>query len=60
MGLLSLMDAEKSRADFGKTRTPVCGPFVELMKIVDNLGFTDTAKQKYLQGNARRILNLPT
>jgi hypothetical protein len=39
---------------------PVCGPFVELMKIVDNLGFTDTAKHKYLQGNARRLLNLPT
>lgn len=37
---------------------PVCGSFVELMKIVDHLGFTDTAKQKYLQGNARRLLGL--
>jgi predicted TIM-barrel fold metal-dependent hydrolase len=37
---------------------PVCGPFTELMKIVDNLGFTDRAKEKYLGGNARRILGL--
>ena len=39
---------------------PGCDPLVELMNMVDGLGFTDTAKQKYLQGDARRILNLPS
>ena len=39
---------------------PGCDPLVELMKVVNGLGFTDTAKQKYLQGDAWRILNLPS
>ncbi len=39
---------------------PNCGSLVELMKIIENLGFAnDTIKYKYLQGNARRILNIP-
>ena len=38
---------------------PICGSFVELMRIVDALGLTDSAKHKYLQGNARRLLKLP-
>lgn len=38
---------------------PGCDPLVELMNMVDGLGFTDTAKQKCPQGDARRILNLP-
>lgn len=38
---------------------PICGSFVDLMRIVDALGLTDSAKHKYLQGNARRLLKLP-
>jgi len=39
---------------------PVTGDFIELLEIVDNLGFANEAvKHNYLQGNARRLLNLP-
>jgi predicted TIM-barrel fold metal-dependent hydrolase len=38
---------------------PNCGPLSEVMQIVDELGFADDEiKQKYLGGNARRLLNL--
>ena len=39
---------------------PVTGSFIELLEIVDNLGFAnETVKHNYLQGNARRLLGLP-
>lgn len=39
---------------------PNCGPLREVMAIVDRLGFSSEGiKQKYLGGNARRLLNLP-
>jgi predicted TIM-barrel fold metal-dependent hydrolase len=38
---------------------PICGPLVELMQIVDRLGFRDVeTKRKYLEGNARNLLGL--
>ena len=38
---------------------PNCGPLKEVMQIVDDLGFASAAiKQKYLEGNARRLLGL--
>lgn len=38
---------------------PNCGPLAEVMQIVDELGFaSDAIKEKYLSGNARRLLNL--
>ena len=38
---------------------PNCGPLTEVMEIVDGLGFADDEiKQKYLGGNARRLLGL--
>lgn len=37
---------------------PICGSFVDLMRIVDALGLINSAKHKYLQGNARRLLGL--
>ena len=40
---------------------PNCGPLKEVMQIVDRLGFaSDEIKQKYLGGNARRLLGLGT
>lgn len=40
---------------------PNCGPLKEVMQIVDRLGFaSDEIKQKYLGGNARRLLRLGT
>jgi predicted TIM-barrel fold metal-dependent hydrolase len=39
---------------------PNCGPLREVMGIVDRLGFaSEVIKRKYLEGNARRLLNLP-
>ena len=38
----------------------LAGSFIELLEIVDNLGFAnETVKHNYLQGNARRLLDLP-
>lgn len=38
---------------------PNCGPLKEVMQIVDELGFASEAiKQKYVEGNARRLLGL--
>ena len=40
---------------------PNCGPLKEVMQIVDHLGFaSEEIKQKYLGGNARRLLGLGT
>lgn len=40
---------------------PNCGPLKEVRQIVDALGFVNQEiKQKYLQGNARRLPGLAT
>jgi predicted TIM-barrel fold metal-dependent hydrolase len=40
---------------------PNCGPLKEVRQIVEALGFAnEEIKQKYLQGNARRLLGLAT